>query len=288
MRASLTFGLILIALMASTSIPAQTKKDKDKPAIATTSRAILTNLQTEVDAAPFREPMKFSEFLALARDVLQSQKKDVTVLVDDEAYREERNDLDFSEHEIRLRNLPAKTSIHQLLRLALKQLPTKSAFVVRAGKVEIVPYARTSKEYLLNQTFHADFKEQRLDMALEDLSELTGVSIVVDGRAKQKVQTAVTARFHDDVALQDAVRMLTDMAELKIVYLVTGMYVTTPEHATVMQKELWKAYGVPEPGKAPEPVGPGGFPGMIAPTPIEYPPLFPPLPPQRASREPAA
>ena len=67
----------------------------------------------------------------------------------------------------------------------------------------------------------------------------------MDARIKQKAQTPVTARFRNDVALQDAVRMLTDMAELKIVYLVTGMYVTTPEHAQVMQKELKQLYGSP-------------------------------------------
>ena len=106
------------------------------------------------------------------------------------------------------------------------------------------------------------------------------MSIVLDPRAKEKVKTAVTARFNDDVAMQDALRMLTEMAELKIVYLVTGMYITTPEHARAMQKELKDLY---EPKM---PAGGFGMPGGGLPDPNLFQgfdpsisPLSPPLPP---------
>ena len=58
--------------------------------------------------------------------------------------------------------------------------------------------------------------------ALDDLSALTGLSIIVDPRAKPKAQTALTAPFNGDVALRDAVLMLAEMAELKPVFLTTG------------------------------------------------------------------
>ena len=128
----------------------------------------------------------------------------------------------------------------------------------------------------------------RSDLALEELSDLTGVSLVLDARANEKVQTTVTARFNDDVALQDAVRMLTDMADLKIVYLPTSMYITTPERAKVMQKELKNLY---EPKAPANPFG-GTFPGgplpdpnLNAPSPLApSSPLAPPLPPLRAPK----
>jgi hypothetical protein len=248
----------------------------------------LANLQLEVASGNFADSMKFGELLASLRETMTTAGKEVLFVVDDEAFKDEASDANALEAEIRLKNLPAKTTVMHMLRQAVKQLPVKSAFVVRAGKVEIVPLARTSKEYMLNQTFHVDFSERKLDTALEELSELTGVSIVMDARAKQKAATAVTARFHDDVALQDAVRMLTDMAELKIVYLVTGMYVTTPEHAKEMQKELKALYepkvmpfggvGVP---------GPGGPPSPEMFMPLES-PLAPPLPPSKRRLDPAA
>jgi hypothetical protein len=295
MRALLTLGLIL-ATSPAASAQGQPKKEKDKDRPAA-SRMVLAGLQTEVRSTPFREgSLKFSRFLAALDDLLKAAGKEVRFVVDEQAFREVQADFDVLEQEIRLRNLPANVGAGQLLRQALGQLPVKAAFIIRAGKVDLIPYAQTAKEFMLNQTFHADFSERRLDQALEDLTELTGVSIVIDGRARQKAQTLVTARFNDDVAVQDAVRMLADMAELKIVYLVTGLYVTTPEHASVMRKELLKAYGYPETMPAPPAGGAmignpggmvGGAPDPLAP-PIDSSPLMPPLPPSRSPRTEAA
>jgi hypothetical protein len=287
MRVFLTIAALLVAVAPLSAQP----KDKDKPAEPPKSRVVLADLQQEIKSADFTAaPLKFGELLTALREQAQTTGKVLVFAVDDEAYREDNADATpILNEEIRLRNLPQKTTIGHVLRQALKQLPVKSAMVIRAGRVDIVPQSRTSKEYMLNQTFHVDFADRRLDAALEDLSELTGVSIVVDSRTKQKIQTTVTARFHDDVALQDAVRMLTDMAELKIVYLVTGIYVTTPEHAREMQKELKDLY---EP-KLPPPAGGIGVPGGVAPgagmpDPFYDPqqsPLAPPLPPARRRPE---
>ena len=297
MRVSLTLGMLLFALAAVAPVSAQAKKEKEKASTAPTSRAVLSSLQVEIGSTDFANLMKFSELLHLSREKLQTTGQEVTFALDDEAYRDENPDAPrIYESEVHLKGLPPKTTVMYLLRQALKQLPVKSAFVVRAGRVDIVPLSRTSKEYMLNQTFHVDFKERLLALALEELSDLTGVSIVIDARAKQKAQTPVTARFHDDVALQDAVRMLTEMAELKIVYLVTGIYITTPEHATVMQKELKQLYE----GQHNLPGGafggsflPGGLGGQgPGPNPmLQFPlesPLAPPLPPSRKQRLDAA
>jgi hypothetical protein len=132
---------------------------------------------------------------------------------------------------------------------------------------------------MLNQTFFADFKQRPLEEVIEELSELTGVSVVLDGRAKEKAKALVTARFRNDVAMQDAVRMLAEMAELKVVHLVTGLFVTTPAQAQAMQKELRDLYeGVPA-------VGPCGM--QLTPFAPGESPLAPPLPARRA-REAAA
>ena len=174
MRASRMVGWIAALLCTPMAIHAQDKKD----AVATgPSRTVLANLQHEMKSSTFADPMKFSEFLSLLS---------VTFVVDEEAFREEYPDAkDLLNQEIHLRNLPAKATGQLVLRHAVKQLPVKSAYVIRAGKVEIVPHARTAKEHMLNQTFHADFRERRLDQALEELSDLTGVSIVVDAARSQ-------------------------------------------------------------------------------------------------------
>lgn len=288
------FLVVACSLVLVAPLGAQPKKGKEPPA-PLTARTILTNLQLAVDSDPYMKPMKFSEFLALARDHLAGHNLVVNVVLDEEAFREDNPELNnILDTEIKLRGLPSKTTVQLVLRQALKQIPVRAAMVIRGGRVDIVPATRTTKEYLLNQTFHADFSDRKLDAAMEELSELTGVSIVMDARAKQKAQTTVTAKFRDDVALQDAVRMLAEMAELKIVYLVTGIYITTPDHAQAMQRELKKLY---EPAPMPTPVF--GIPGMggvgpgVAPDPNmgvgpNESPLAPPLPPPLKKRMEAA
>ncbi len=301
MRASVTLVLFLSAFVASGPLHAQGKKEKEKP--PATSRTILADLQMEMKTSDFGDQLLFKEFLMLVHEQLKNNGKDVRFVVDEEAYREEFPDAPpLFDHQLHLRNLSAKASVNHLLRQALKQLPVKSAMIVRAGRVDILPDVRTEKKYLLNQTFNVDFSERRLDQALEELSELTGVSIMIDGRAKEKAQTAVTARFHDDVALQDAVRMLAETADLKLVYLVTGIFVTTPERAKEMQKELKELYEPKAPpagfGFPPKGIGPGIPGGLGGAPPAPMPadsgiielrsPLAPPLPPSKRRNGPEA
>ena len=311
MRVVLSIALVVFALAASALITAQTRNETrnkaakaepqpdkaqgekntavpdkraalEKTKAALTSRVILAQLRLEVDTQPFKERMKFKDFLKIVSEQLQAGDKEVTINIDPESFIILRPDSpDPHEEEVGIKTNRKRATVLELLNLAVKQLGASAAIVVRAGRVDIVPLTYTSKEYMFNQTFRADFKDQRLDVALEELSDLTGVSIVLDPRAKEKVKTAVTARFNDDVAMQDALRMLTEMAELKIVYLVTGMYITTPEHARAMQKELKDLYepkmpaggfGVPDGGL---PMGPNMFLGFDPTTS----PLSPPLPP---------
>lgn len=314
MRVSLTAGLLVAFLIGATWIAAQPrtttrgqpkdgedgqpakeqpvvqpKKTPEKPGPSLTSRMVLSRLQTEIDATPFHQPAKFKEFLTLLGEM-----RDVDFDVNLDAFAEAfgadvPNPL---EQEVVFSSPRKRATALEILNHSVRQLSkpgNPTMFVIRGGRVDIIPGTHGSKEHMLNQTFRADVKDQRLDAALEELTDLTGVSIVLDPRARQKAQTTVTARFNGDVALQDAVRMLSDMAELKIVYLVTGIYVTTPEHAVVMEKDLRKAYGIPET----PPLDPAAMPGLappMMPGPFlpEASPLMPPLPPALRKRLEAA
>ena len=302
MRIAVTFGLVVIVLAVGAFTFSQTeakdrtkapekeekgetplaadqvrKAPQEKSAVGLTSRAILARLQSEVETEVFKDRIKFKVYLDILTDKLDARDRSVTIEVDVEAFQQNvgRDAPNPLEEEVAFTGNRKRARVIDLLSQAVKQVGGSAAFIIRAGRVDIVPLVHTSKEYLFNQTVRVDFKDQRLDAALEEISDLTGVSIVIDPRAKEKVKVPVTARFNDDVAMQDAVRMLTDMAELKIVYLVTGMYITTPDHAKVMQKELKDLY---------EPKSPAGIfgwpdrPQLGGPEPSES-PLAPPLPP---------
>jgi hypothetical protein len=309
MRVVLSIGLVACALVASTFIAAQSRNEaKDqaktavqpdagdkkktpptKPAARLTSREALARLQLEIDAEPLREKVKFKVLLDYINKELETNDRTVTINLDAEPFVQMRPDApDPFEEEVAIRGTRKRLTVMEMLGQAVKQIGG-ATYVVRAGRVDIIPVAHMSKEYSFNQTFRADFKDQRLDLALEELSDLTGVSLVIDGRAKVKAQTLVTARFNDDVALQDAVRMLTEMGDLKIVYMVTGMFITTPERAAAMQKELRQLYeGETKPMSMPP--ADGRFPDAL-PNPYVDPqtsPLAPPLPPLKGRRLEAA
>jgi hypothetical protein len=69
-----------------------------------------------------------------------------------------------------------------------------------------------------------------LNVALQKLSDLTGVSVVLDARTTEKAHVDVTAELNN-VPLLDAVRVLSDMAGLRPVALDNVLYVTTPENS---------------------------------------------------------
>src|SRR5258708_2191757 len=112
MRAFLVVSVILAALLVAAPVQGQAKKEKETPAPATTSRAILAKLQLQVTTDEYARHMKFSDLLEIARGELKGA---VTFLVDEEAYREENAEA-VLDMEIRLRGLPARTTVNQLLR----------------------------------------------------------------------------------------------------------------------------------------------------------------------------
>ncbi|HWY85798.1 MAG TPA: DUF4974 domain-containing protein, partial [Gemmataceae bacterium] len=116
----------------------------------------------------------------------------------------------------------------RLLRLILDQVPTANAgFLLRNNVIEITTSERTLPE---NQFVDGNFEDVPLEEVLTELSDRTGVTIVIDTRAKDKARTPVSARFQHETNLATAVRLLADMAELKLVVVDRVLYVTLPSN----------------------------------------------------------
>src|SRR5262249_55440478 len=120
------------------------------------------------------------------------------------------------------------------LRLVLAQV--QADFYQQDGLVMVVPATRMAPPFLFQRPVEAAFSRQPLSEALLELSDLTGVSVVVDARVAEKAKVAVTAAFAA-VALETAVRVLADMADLKSVAIDKVLYVTTRENAKMLQAE---------------------------------------------------
>lgn len=97
---------------------------------------------------------------------------------------------------------------------------------------------QASPELVLQRKVSAAFVERPLRDALRELSDLTGASVIMDARAIDKLKTPVTATFHNDTSLGAALQMLAAMADLKLLVLENGLYVTTPQNAKIIRQEL--------------------------------------------------
>ncbi|MCI0376927.1 MAG: hypothetical protein L0215_04930 [Gemmataceae bacterium] len=168
----------------------------------------------------------------------QARGKELPIFIDIKAFHEE-NSLALFRGEIpppKLLGLPRRMRVGDALQLLVAQLEEESTLLIRKNRVEVTTKKAASRDNLLNQTFVASYDQLPLEYILDDLADITGVSVIVDGRSKDKIRTAVTARFRNDVPLRDALRMLTESAELKLVFLPGGLFVTTPAHADVLEK----------------------------------------------------
>jgi hypothetical protein len=177
--------------------------------------------------------------------------KEVLLLIDIHAFKAENPEITTEavlDQDVEFPAFPQKMAIGTALRIALSKIPTNNAtYLIRPGVVEITTIEAARPEGLLLKKVAASFDTRPLEDALRELSDLTGASIVLDGRAAEKAKTPVTATFLHDITLAGALRTLTDMADLGVVLLEDAIYVTTPENAARLHKEKKRPLVRPRP-----------------------------------------
>jgi hypothetical protein len=156
-------------------------------------------------------------------------------------------------------NLRRRAILKQLMaRIPCTMDKTAAIFVLRPDAVEITTREAYQKEFF-PETFrralaeegdkeavwvwsavpplsYASFEETPLSAALKELARDAEVSIVVDPRVAEEAKTKVTADLIG-VPTEAAVRVLADMAGLKLVRLENVYYVTSEKNARVLQDE---------------------------------------------------
>jgi hypothetical protein len=97
----------------------------------------------------------------------------------------------------------------------------------------------TVRDPSLTQLIDAHFpasEHRSLEDALRELSDQSGINVIVDAKVGDKAKTAVSATM-SNTPLDTAVRLLADMADLKAVAIDNVMYVTTKAHAKALEAE---------------------------------------------------
>ena len=133
------------------------------------------------------------------------------------------------------------TRLGTVLQKILNRVSPSATYIIRDGFIEITTVQAVRKEFFAHRPngpfpplVTAHFNKVPLEAALKDLGRSNNV--VLDSRAAKEGQTPVTADL-TNVPLDTAVRMLADMAGLRVVPLDNVLYLTTPENAKRLREE---------------------------------------------------
>jgi hypothetical protein len=236
--------LVVLGVICSVNLQAAAQKNSS-PRVRETD-ALMRLLDEPIYLKDLKEGVTFSS----VEEWAQARGKELPIFIDVKAFQEESSQALFR-GEVpppKLLGLPRRVRVGDLLQLIVAQLEEESTLLIRKNRVEITTKKAATRDNLLKQTFVASFDQHPLEFVLEDLADITGVTVIVDGRSKDKIRTPVTARFRNDVPLRDALCMVTESAELKLVILPGGLLVTTPAHADTLEKN-----GTGQHGPAPLP-----------------------------------
>jgi hypothetical protein len=148
--------------------------------------------------------------------------------------------------------------LSRLLNTILRRVPAQSGatYTIRDDHIEITTNSAQRAEiwgsyrgpYL--PLVNATLDKCPLEDAVRQLAEQAEFTILVDGRAADKVKTPVSARLLN-TPLDTALRLLTDMADLRTVQLDNVLYVTTQKNAAALEERLENEKG-PEDDQAPD------------------------------------
>jgi hypothetical protein len=164
------------------------------------------------------------------REVLEllSDRYDLPVILDNSAFKADRGVDSADELYVGLPRM-AGMKLSTVFRLLVSQV--NGAYLVRGDHIEITTAQRAAplawqKGREFAPTVDADFQNQPLNAALQELADQSGVSIVLDVRSAELAKTPVTATLNG-VPVATAVDLLADMVGLKMVVKDRVLYVTS-------------------------------------------------------------
>jgi hypothetical protein len=206
-------------------------------------------LAEPVAVAGFQEEMSIEEFLArLTIYYRESKGKEVLFRIYEGAFKEENPaEPPANEATVKIPPVPSMRTGAQLLRAALARIPTNNAtYQLRPGHIEITTYQMSRAWAMLSEPVMPRFKNRPLHLALEELFELTGVPVVLDGRVGNLARAEVNLHIGKEMPLGTVLFLMSETANLKVIVVDEITIVTTPALAQQMLLEQWlRTYGSP-------------------------------------------
>lgn len=207
---------------------------------------------------------------------------DVRILLDKPALQGRWGEVD--PRDVPLEFFPGPGPGYVVLRRVLQPLDLRT---VKMGDHLLVTSAEMAMQRLMGQRVSVPARNQPLHAALRDLARQSGATILVDPRVADQAKTSVGAGL-EDVTLEAAVRVLVELAGLKMARIDTVIFVTSPASAASIRQESGEGVAFPGPMELPPRAIPG-FPGGPGVNRDDLPRITfpPPVPPVGAGAPPA-
>lgn len=211
-------------------------------------RAVHTRLQQSASVG-FDQGTRLQDALELISD-----KYDLTIFIDEEAFKkEEATKLQAERKEVGVRPIVLPKANDVKLQFVLTTLLGQgdADFLIKDNMITVVPRDWVKGGMPIRQPVDVDVDNGTLQEVFEELSDHTGVSIVLDDRVGEPTKKNLTARFHRG-PLVTAVSVLADMRSLRAVLLGNLLYVTTKENAALFDKQQAPALRAVDPTYRPD------------------------------------
>ena len=220
-------GIILAGM--SGQVAGQKKSvDKESPRKAG-FQALASLLDEPIDMAAISQgELNLKVLLQHLQDRLAAKDKELPIFVDTLAFQQENPDAQgIFDTAVKFDSIPKKQKVGTILRQALSRVQTNNAtLLLRGGLIEITTFDRAKPENLLGYPITARFNKRPLDEAIDELSDLSGATIVIDSRVGDKAKTPVSASFKNTITLESAVHLLAEMADLQAVVRDNFLFIT--------------------------------------------------------------
>ena len=233
-RTGLVLALAVCAIMTGgASIHAQTTREQD-------TKTLISLLAQRVETQNFTHSMPLKDGIGLLYEKFAARKKELPIFINVGAYKTGEQAVSPYDVPVSLPyNVPRELPLQIMLEQYLAQMPEPSTFLIRQGYFEILPKPLARIHELLQRPIVASFEDQPLREALQHLSYLSGASINLWGPSlSEKARTTVSGTFRNNASLQDAIVILANQAGLKMVVLQNSVYVTTPENAAQIERDV--------------------------------------------------
>jgi len=162
-----------------------------------------------------------------------AERYKMTVLVDTDAFKVDQNQPDVENQPVRL---PKVVDVRLLTALRAIFQQVGADFFTKDDVLTVVPRSYIESGRVFKHPVDVSFSKRPLAEALAELSDLSGLSVVLDPRGQADPSLAVTADFRN-VPARDAVRVLANMAGMKSIVMDNLLYVTSAKNADQLTKE---------------------------------------------------